>query len=77
VYVSTPHRVVNRSGRDRYSVAFFGDANADASIACLPQCSGPGNPPKYPPIDYGDYLRMRLEATYGTTASAPPLGSIA
>ena len=30
VYVSTPHRVVNRGERHRYSVAFFLDPNPDA-----------------------------------------------
>ena len=64
VYVSTPHRVVNRAGRERYSVAFFGDPNADALVACLPTCLPPGEAPKYPPIAYGDYLRSRYDATY-------------
>ena len=43
VYVSTPHRVVNRGGRERYSVAFFLDPNPDVEIACLPTCIGPGD----------------------------------
>jgi isopenicillin N synthase-like dioxygenase len=66
VYVSNPHRVVNRSGRERYSVAFFGDPNEDAPVACLPSVLAPGEQPKYPPITYGEYLRMRYAATYET-----------
>ncbi len=65
VYVSTPHRVVNRAGRERYSVAFFGDPNADALLACMPSCSWPGNPPRYePPITYAQLLQEKYEATY-------------
>jgi len=63
-YVSNPHRVVNRSGRERYSVAFFGDPNADALVACLPSVLAPGELPKYPPITYAEYLRSRYDATY-------------
>lgn len=64
IYVSNPHRVVNRSGKDRYSVAFFCEPNAETLVACLPACSGPDNPAKYAPIAFGDYLRSRLEPTY-------------
>jgi len=39
VYVSTPHRVTNPPGRDRYSVAFFLDPNPDALIECLSGCT--------------------------------------
>jgi isopenicillin N synthase-like dioxygenase len=65
-YVSTPHRVMNPPGRDRYSVAFFLDPNPDALIACLPGCSALGQTPKYAPILAADYLTQRLLATYGT-----------
>ncbi len=65
VYVSTPHRVKNPPGRDRYSVAFFLDPNPEVSLACLPGCTTPEQPPKHPPINAADYLRQRLDATYG------------
>jgi isopenicillin N synthase-like dioxygenase len=65
VYVSTPHRVVNRGGRERYSVAFFLDPNPDATVACLPTCISRDRPARYPPILGADYLRARLDATYG------------
>jgi isopenicillin N synthase-like dioxygenase len=70
IYSSNAHRVVNRSGRERYSIAYFGDPNQDALIACLPACLGPGDTPKYPPITYADYLRSRYEATYAVAPAA-------
>jgi isopenicillin N synthase-like dioxygenase len=63
VYVSTPHRVL-RPRQERYSVAFFADANPDALVAALPSCVPPGEAPHYPPITSGDYLHERLSATY-------------
>jgi isopenicillin N synthase-like dioxygenase len=62
VYVSTPHRVVSPPGRERYSIAFFLDANPDAVVECLKTCRGAGE--RYPPIAAADYLRARLDATY-------------
>ena len=64
IYLSTPHRVTNPAGRDRYSVAFFLDPNPDTMVECLPGCSTNTVPAKYPPILAADYLRSRLEATY-------------
>ncbi len=63
-YVSTPHRVVNRSGRERFSVAFFCDPNADARVECLSTCTGEGRPARYPPTTGAAYLKERLDATY-------------
>jgi isopenicillin N synthase-like dioxygenase len=70
VYVSNPHRVINRSGNERYSVAFFCEPSADTAIACLPQCSSAANPPKYAPVAFAEYLRSRIEPTYAPAAPA-------
>jgi isopenicillin N synthase-like dioxygenase len=69
-YVSNAHRVVNHSGRERFSVAYFGDPNSDALVTCLPSVLAPDEAPKYPPITYGEYLRSRYDATY-TVAPQP------
>ena len=64
IYVSTPHRVTNAGGQERYSAAFFLDPNPDATVACLPTCQSEDQPPRYAPISGADYLKSRLDATY-------------
>ncbi len=65
VFISTPHRVVNPVGRERFSVAFFLDPNPDAVVACLPTCASAERPAKYAPTTGAAYLKQRLDATYG------------
>lgn len=55
-FASTPHRVINRSGTERYSVAFFAIPDFDAEVICLPSCMGPDNPPKYPALRVGEFM---------------------
>ena len=55
---STRHRVLNppRAAEGRLSFCHFIEPNYDALIECLPTCSGPEQPAKYPPIAAGDYM---------------------
>lgn len=63
-FVSTPHRVINRSGRERYSQPFFFDPSMDELIEALRACVPPGTAPKYAPVLYGDYLMERIDKNY-------------
>lgn len=64
IFVSTPHRVINRSGRERYSQPFFFDPSMDEEIDVLPSCVGPEEKKTYEPILYGDYLMERIDKNY-------------
>lgn len=64
LFVSTPHRVVNRSGRERYSVPVFYDPDFDTVVECLPNCSGADNPPKYPRAIAGEYITAKYDEAY-------------
>ena len=57
---STPHRVINKSGRERFSCPFFFDPHTNAIIQPL---NGTGKP-KFSPINFGEFLREELEASY-------------
>jgi isopenicillin N synthase-like dioxygenase len=68
LYLSTPHRVLNRSPRDRYSAAFFCDPAFHTLVECLPSCRGEARPARYAPITSGAHLVAMYEKTYGTAA---------
>jgi isopenicillin N synthase-like dioxygenase len=63
VYVSTPHRVVNRTAKERYSIAFFFDPNPEATVETISSCVREGERTRYTPILAADYLKMRLDAS--------------
>jgi isopenicillin N synthase-like dioxygenase len=63
-FLSTPHGVLNDSGTERYSIAYFHSPNPDRVIECLPSCIGPDNPPRYPPAIYRDLVLEFYRANY-------------
>jgi isopenicillin N synthase-like dioxygenase len=71
VYVSTPHRVVNRSAKERYSIAFFYDPNPDVVVETISSCVREGELARYRPILAADYLTMRLDASKPAEAGRP------
>ena len=63
-FASTQHRVINTSGRERYSIPFFYDPDHDAEVACLATCQSPDNPPRYPPTTGLQHLLDMINATF-------------
>jgi isopenicillin N synthase-like dioxygenase len=63
-YRSTMHRVINSSGRERYSVPFFFSGHPDYEVFCLPGCLPPGEVPRYPPTTVEAHLRAMYRRTY-------------
>ncbi|HYF19970.1 MAG TPA: 2OG-Fe(II) oxygenase family protein [Ramlibacter sp.] len=63
-FLSTPHRVLNVSGVERFSMALFFDPNLDQVMTCLPTCRDADNPPKHAPITYREYLTEFLNTNY-------------
>ena len=63
-FLATPHRAINRSGGERYALAFFCDAAIDWPIAAVPTCVGPGQAAEISDDDL-------LPTTWSLTRSGP------
>lgn len=60
----TPHRVINRSGRERFSIPFFFDPDVRASIEPLACCVSPSDPPRFEAIGFEAFIQNELTAGY-------------
>ncbi|KXT06708.1 hypothetical protein AC578_8519 [Pseudocercospora eumusae] len=64
-YISNLHRVINKSGKERYSVPFFFSGHPDFVIDCLPNCRGEGEGKKYEAITVMDCVGGSYRESYG------------
>ena len=55
--ISTVHRVVNRSGKERYSARFVFGFDRENLLEPVPTCVSAENPTKYPVIMGGEYYK--------------------
>ena len=63
-YASTPHRVVNRSGRERFSIATFYDPDFKAVVD--PRQLGVSDAAcKFEPTTSGAHILGRIERSFG------------
>lgn len=69
-FLSTPHRVINSSNVERHSIPFFFNPDPDTMVECLPTCQTPDNPPKHPPVRYGDFYEWFVRRGYPDIRSA-------
>ena len=63
-YVSTPHRVINTSGQERYSFPLFFAAEHDTIVEPLSTCVDAKNPSRYPAVQSGLWTNKMITEVY-------------
>lgn len=72
-YSSTVHRVVNESGAERYSVAFFIDLDYDALVETVPTCVDEDHPADPNPFTCGWYKTDWFTTVYPHLRNDPSI----
>ena len=65
--MSTLHRVINRSGCERYPVPIFYTGNPGVEVRCIESCLKAGGQPSCDPITVEQHMSTMYARTY-----APP-----
>jgi isopenicillin N synthase-like dioxygenase len=73
-YASTPHRVINRSGRERLSIATFHDPDYKAVVDSR-DLGTPDAECRYEPILAGEHIVGRIERSFGYRKRLAPAES--
>ena len=63
-YLSNYHRVINTSGKERYSYPFFMDMDFDAVVEPVATCISEDNPSKYAAYKCGEHKYRRFVESY-------------
>jgi isopenicillin N synthase-like dioxygenase len=69
-FLATPHRVINRSGQERYAIPFFMDCDYDWRMECLPTCQDADKAPLHQPITYPEYMTWFRNLNYARAVKA-------
>jgi len=71
VFQSTPHRVINRAGRPRYSIPFFFRPNSEYVVDTMPQFITPERPKVYEPITHAQLFGSAVRKNYAHYEKEP------
>jgi isopenicillin N synthase-like dioxygenase len=81
-YKSNIHRVINKSGKERYSIPLFISGNPDYLVECIPTCKAAGDEAKFGPITVEEAVSSAYAESYGRAqkhkqlqAAIPPVAA--
>ncbi|KAK1957398.1 2OG-Fe(II) oxygenase superfamily protein [Colletotrichum sublineola] len=65
LYKSNIHRVINKSGQERYSIPVFVSGNPDYVVDCIPTCQSATRPAKFSPVTVEEAVSASYAESYG------------
>lgn len=64
-YKSNVHRVINKTGKERYSIPLFVSGNPDYIVNCIPTCKAADEQAKFEPTTVQTMVSASYAESYG------------